>query len=93
MELTTHITRTPLWRQASRLSKDDKIDLIAHLTISLRDNAVASDKGSAHAADTAAHTREMLKKYAGSWQGSETADQIIETVKRSRQSSPDPLTF
>lgn len=79
----TALLNAPVWREAKKLSKEDKIHLITLLSISLADTASnewSDDK-----------TRRMVAKHAGSWKGNESAEEIINNIYTSRNSSVTPL--
>lgn len=81
----TALLNAPIWREAKKLSKEDKIHLITLLSISLADTATnesSSDK-----------TRQMIAKHAGSWKGNESAEEVINNIYASRNSSGTPLSL
>ena len=67
------------------MSDDTKLRIIRMLTDSLLKREKVIEKSSAF-------TSEMLKKHAGSWAGTESADEILSSI-RENSSIREPLSF
>lgn len=77
--------RVPYWNELVRLSKEDKINIIAMLSLSIADveeNNVSKDK-----------TQEMIDRCCGSWVGEQTAEEIIANINDSKISRQEPVKF
>lgn len=86
MEAAIKVKEMPLWEEIERLSDRDKLDLIALISASL---AQSLQKG----AKEKKQTREMIRRFAGSWKGQNSAEEIISIINKGRKSSPTPLQF
>lgn len=79
-----HIAQSSIWNEVKKWNKEDKVDLITLLSISLAQNSVEEE--------TPEHkTRRMIAKHAGVWQGNESAEDIISLINKSKYSSMDPV--
>lgn len=75
----------PHWRELEKLSKEDKIDVIALLSMS-----IAGDTEKETPKD---RTREMIERCCGSWVGEQSAEEIIANINESKTSNPEPVKF
>lgn len=79
-------SRIPYWGELVRLSKEDKINVIAMLSLSI---AETSEK------EASKHdkTQEMIDRCCGSWVGEQTAEEIIANINASKNSKQEPVKF
>lgn len=78
-------SKVPHWHELEMLSKEDKIDVIALLSMSI-----------ANAEDTETkknRTQEMIERCCGSWVGEQSAEDIIANINASKISKPEPVKF
>ena len=69
--------KIPHWHEIETLSKEDKIDVIALLSMSIANDEevnVTKDK-----------TTEMIKRCCGSWAGEQSAEDIINNIKLGKE--------
>ncbi len=78
-------SKVPHWHELETLSKDDKIEVIALLSMSIA-NADETDKPKDR-------TQEMIERCCGSWTGEQSAEDIIANINESKFSESDPVTF
>lgn len=79
-------SRLPYWEELVRLSKEDKINVIAMLSLSIADTSEM---------DTSKNdkTQEMIDRCCGSWVGEQTAEEIIANINASKSSKQEPVKF
>ena len=78
-------SKVPHWHELEMLSKEDKIDIIALLSMSI-----------ANAEDTEMprdRTQEMIERCCGSWVGEQSAEDIIANINDSKMSMAEPVKF
>ena len=78
-------SKVPHWHELEMLSKEDKIDIIALLSMSI-----------ANAEDTEMprdRTQEMIERCCGSWVGEQSAEDIIANINDSKMSKAEPVKF
>ena len=78
-------SKVPHWYELEMLSKEDKIDVIALLSMSI-----------ANAEDTETpqdRTQEMIERCCGSWVGEQSAEDIIANINESKISKSEPVKF
>jgi len=63
------------WNMLRFLSNEMKLKLATRLTASVVEKA---ERTETHVSE---HTRQMLEKFYGAWEGDESAEQIIATIK------------
>jgi len=63
------------WNMLRSLSNDMKLKLATRLTASVVEKAERTET------PVSEHTRQMLDKFYGAWEGDESAEQIIATMK------------
>ncbi len=78
-------SKVPHWHELEKLSKEDKIEVIALLSMSIAD-VEEKDKPKDR-------TREMIEKCCGSWVGEQTAEDIVANINESKCSKSEPVTF
>lgn len=82
-------SKLPYWGELVGLSKEDKINLIALLSLSIAEaNEPEPRKNS-----PADRTQEMIDRFCGSWVGDESAEEIIANIEGSRKSHKEPIKF
>ena len=74
------------WNMLRSLSNDMKLKLATRLTASVVEKAERTETS------VSEHTRQMLDKFYGAWEGDESAEQIIATMKEN-SSIRQPLEF
>ncbi len=79
-----HIAQSPIWNEVKKWNKEDKVDLITLLSISLAQTPVEEETPEQK-------TQRMIAKHAGCWRGSESAEDIIRMIDDSKHSSMEPL--
>jgi len=77
--------RIPYWNELEKLSKDDKINIIAMLSLSIADSNEEEPKKD--------RTREMIESCCGSWVGEQTAEEIIANINNSKRTKSEPVKF
>ena len=77
--------RIPYWNELEKLSKDDKINIIAMLSLSIADSNEKEPKKD--------RTREMIESCCGSWVGEQTAEEIIANINNSKRTKSEPVKF
>ena len=78
-------SKIPHWHEIEMLSKEDKIDVIALLSMSI---ANTYDKKSSKD-----RTKEMIERCCGSWVGDLSAEDIIANINESKISKSEPVKF
>ncbi len=78
-------SKVPYWHELETLSKDDKIEIIALLSMSIA-NAEEADKPKDR-------TQEMIERCCGSWAGEQSAEDIIANINETKLSKSDPVAF
>ena len=78
-------SKVPHWHELEKLSKEDKIDVIALLSMSIA-NAEEIKKPENR-------TKEMIERCCGSWVGEQSAEDIIENINKSKISKSEPVKF
>ncbi len=78
-------SKVPHWHEIEMLSKEDKIDVIALLSMS-----IANADGKEVSAD---RTQEMIERCCGSWVGEQSAEEIIANINDSKISKSEPVKF
>lgn len=78
-------SKVPHWHELEKLSKEDKIDVIALLSMSIAntDNINAAKD----------RTQEMIERCSGSWVGEQSAEEIIDNINKGKMSKSDPVKF
>lgn len=74
------------WNMLRSLSNEMKLKLATRLTASVVEKVERTEK------PVSEHTRQMLDKFYGAWEGDESAEQIIATMKENK-SVREPLEF
>lgn len=82
----SNIRHTHVWNEVKKWTKEDKVNLITLLSMSLADSSNAEEPQDEK-------TRKMIDKYAGCWCGNESADDIIRAINEGKHSSMEPLSF
>lgn len=77
--------KVPHWHELEMLSKEDKIEVIALLSMSIA-NAEEKEKPKDR-------TREMIEHCCGSWVGEQSAEEIIANINESKFSKSEPVNF
>ena len=78
-------SKVPHWHELEMLSKEDKIDVIALLSMSIANAEkieVPKDR-----------TQEMIERCCGSWVGEQSAEDIIANINESKISKSEPVKF
>ena len=78
-------SKVPHWHELEMLSKEDKIDVIALLSMSIantEDKETSKDR-----------TQEMIERCCGSWVGEQSAEDIIANINESKISKSEPVKF
>ena len=78
-------SKVPHWHELEMLSKEDKIDVIALLSMSIantEDKETSKDR-----------THEMIERCCGSWVGEQSAEDIIANINESKISKSEPVKF
>lgn len=78
-------SKVPHWHELENLSKEDKIEVIALLSMSIAD---AEDIKT-----PADRTKEMVERCCGSWVGEQSAEDIIANINESKMSKSEPVNF
>lgn len=78
-------SKIPHWHEIEALSKEDKIDIIALLSMSI---ANMDEKGNMND-----RTQEMVEHCCGSWVGEQSAEEIIANINESKTSRSEPVKF
>ena len=78
-------SKVPHWHELEKLSKEDKIDVIALLSMSIA-NAEEIKKPENR-------TKEMIERCCGSWVGEQSAEDIIANINESKISKSKPVKF
>lgn len=78
-------SKVPHWHELEMLSKEDKIDVIASLSMSIA-NAEAPEM-------SRDRTQKMIDRFCGSWVGEESAEDIIANIENSKKSHSEPVKF
>lgn len=87
MNLSSYsIKSTPIWKQVEKLSNKEKIDLITQLSISLSETM-------SHRETPEQKTQRFVEKFAGSWKGNDSAEDIIDIINKGKKSHHEPLKF
>ena len=87
MNLSSYsIKSTPIWKQVEKLSNKEKIDLITQLSISLSNTMSQSETPEQK-------TKHFVEKFAGSWTGNDSAEDIIDIINKGKKSHYEPLKF
>ena len=76
-------SKVPHWHEIEMLSKEDKIDVIALLSMSIANEKEMS----------ADRTQEMIERCCGSWVGEQSAEEIIANINDSKISKSEPVNF
>ncbi|WP_297243162.1 hypothetical protein [uncultured Prevotella sp.] len=76
-------SKIPHWHEIENLSKEDKINIIALLSMSI---ANADEKE-----EPKDRTQEMIKRCCGSWVGEQSAEEIIANINDSKKSKSEPV--
>lgn len=79
-------SRVPHWSELATLSREDKIAVIAFLSMSMAEGENAS-------APKKDRTQEMIERCCGSWAGEQSAEEIIGNINRSKKSKAEPVKF
>lgn len=74
----------PHWFELEKLSKDDKITLVAVLSSSILESEERKPKD---------RTQEMIDCCCGLWVGEQTAEEIISNINDSKMSKSNPVKF
>ena len=74
------------WNMLRSLNNEMKLKLATHLTASVVEKVERTE------VSVSEHTRQMLDKFYGAWEGDESAEQIIATMKENN-SVREPLEF
>lgn len=77
--------KVPHWHEIEMLSKEDKIEVIALLSMS-----IANVEESNPPVD---RTQEMIERCCGSWVGEQSAEEIIKNINESKISKSEPVKF
>ena len=80
------IRRTPVWNEVKNWGKEEKVSLITLLSLSLAEYQPAKET-------QAEKTKRMIAKYAGCWNGNDTAEDTIRAITDGRHSTMKPLSF
>lgn len=78
-------SKVPHWHELEMLSKEDKIDVIALLSMSIanaEEKEMPTDR-----------TQEMIERCCGSWVGEQSAEEIIANINESKMSKSEPVKF
>lgn len=78
-------SKVPHWHEIEMLSREDKIDVIALLSMSIAhtdEEEKSKDR-----------TQEMIKHCCGSWVGEQTTEEIIANINKSKTSKSEPVKF
>lgn len=78
-------SKVPHWHELEVLSKEDKIDVIALLSMSIANAEninISKDR-----------TQEMIERCCGSWVGEQSAEEIIDNINKSKISKSEPIKF
>lgn len=78
-------SKVPHWHELEKLSKEDKIEVIALLSMS-----IANAEEIKTPAD---RTKEMVERCCGSWVGEQSAEDIIANINESKMSKSEPVKF
>ena len=78
-------SKVPHWHEIETLSKEDKIDVIALLSMSIA-NVEEAEKPKDR-------TQEMIERCCGSWVGEQSAKEIIANINNSKISKSEPVKF
>lgn len=78
-------SKIPHWHELEELSKEDKIDVIALLSMSIANTENINTPEN--------RTQEMIERCCGSWIGEQSADEIIENINKSKISKSEPVKF
>ena len=84
IQINTRIS--PYWHELEKLSKDDKINLIALLSASIvegEEPGGTQDEG----------MERLIKNCFGTWKGEETTEEIIANINESKCSKSAPVKF
>lgn len=78
-------SKVPHWHEIETLSREDKINVIALLSMSIANaEKVEAPKD---------RTQEMIERCCGSWVGEQSAEEIIANINESKKSKSDPVKF
>ena len=78
-------SKVPHWHELEKLSKEDKIEVIALLSMSIanaEEIKTPTDR-----------TKEMVERCCGSWVGDQSAEDIIANINESKMSKSEPVKF
>ena len=78
-------SKVPHWHELEKLSKEDKIEVIALLSMSM-----ANAEEIKTPAD---RTKEMVERCCGSWVGEQSAEDIIANINESKSQSQNLLSL
>ena len=78
-------SKVPHWHELEKLSKEDKIEVTALLSMSM-----ANAEKIKTPAD---RTKEMVERCCGSWVGEQSAEDIIANINESKMSKSEPVKF
>lgn len=87
------IQNTPVWNEVKNWNSEDKVNLITMLSMSLAKSSDKKETEVEHTETEAEKTKRMIAKYADSWSGDESAEDIIRIINEGRHSSMEPLKF
>lgn len=74
-------TYVPYWNEVKHLSSENKIRLIALLSSALAEERPTSSK----------KNEEFIARCAGSWKGSQTAEELVHVIEEGRKSKAEPV--
>ena len=78
-------SKVPHWHELEKLSKEDKIEVIALLSMSITNAEEIKAP--------ADRTTEMIERCCGSWVGEQSAEDIIENINESKKSKSELVKF
>lgn len=87
------LQKTPVWNEVKNWNNEDKVNLITLLSVSLAKSPDKKEMEVEHTETEAEKTKRMIAKYADSWCGDESAEDIIRIINEGRHSSMEPLKF
>lgn len=80
------IKQTLVWNEVKNWGKEEKVNLITLLSLSLAEIQPSQETPEEK-------TKRMIEKYAGCWQGGDSAEDTIRLINEGKHSSMEPLKF